>query len=94
MNLPSPSTAVEVYALPTGRLHLPDRWLFEDGDNDMLKARQLSPDFSFLISHPSGRHILFDLGLRKDFDGNPTVIRADQPYISPTVPFDAIDLLR
>lgn len=60
----------------------------------MLKARQLSPDFSFLISHPSGRHILFDLGLRKDFDGNPTVIRADKSYISPTVPFDAIDLLR
>lgn len=93
-SLPSPSTAVDVYALPTGHLHLPDRWLFEDGDNDMLKARQLSPDFSFLISHPSGRHILFDLGLRKDFDGNPTVIRADQSYISPTVPFDAIDLLR
>lgn len=63
--LPSPLATVEVSALPTGKLYLPDRWLFEDGDNDMRKARQFSPDFSFLISHPSGEHILFDLGLRK-----------------------------
>lgn len=64
-NLPSSSATVEVSALPTGKLYLPDRWLFEDGDNDMRKARQFSPDFSFLISHPSGEHILFDLGMRK-----------------------------
>lgn len=63
--LPSPSATVDVSALPTGKLYLPDRWLFEDGDNDMRKARQFSPDFSFLISHPSGEHILFDLGMRK-----------------------------
>jgi hypothetical protein len=63
--LPSPSVKVEVSALPTGKLYLPDRWLFEDGDNDMQKARQFSPDFSFLISHPSGEHLLFDLGMRK-----------------------------
>ncbi|EHK18319.1 uncharacterized protein TRIVIDRAFT_68342 [Trichoderma virens Gv29-8] len=65
--LPSPSVKVEVSALPTGKLYLPDRWLFEDGNNDIRKARQFSPDFSFLISHPSGEHILFDLGLRKAF---------------------------
>lgn len=58
-------TYVEAYALPTGKLYLPDRWLFEDGNNDMLGARQFSPDFSFLISHPSGQNVLFDLGLRK-----------------------------
>ncbi|CAM1506336.1 Fc.00g059770.m01.CDS01 [Cosmosporella sp. VM-42] len=91
--LASSSSRVGVSALPTGHIYLPDRWLFEDGDKDMHKARQLSPDFSFLISHPSGGHILFDLGMRKDFDGNPTVIRADHDYISPIVPKDAIDLL-
>jgi hypothetical protein len=64
-NLPSPSVEVKVFALPTGKLYLPDRWLFEDGDNNMRKAREFSPDFSFLISHPSGKHLLFDLGMRK-----------------------------
>ncbi len=59
------SSFVDVFALPTGKLYLPDRWLFEDGDNDMLRARQFSPDFSFLICHPSGKRVLFDLGLRK-----------------------------
>lgn len=65
--LPSSTTVLKVYALPTGRVYLPDRWLFEDGDSskDMKSARQLSPDFSFLLSHPSGKHILFDLGMRK-----------------------------
>lgn len=59
------SPVVEVHALPTGKLYLPDRWLFEDGDRDMLRVRQFSPDFSFLICHPSGKRVLFDLGIRK-----------------------------
>jgi hypothetical protein len=63
--LPKSSLSVSVFALPTGKLYLPDRWLFEDGDNNMYKARQFSPDFSFLIRHPSGTNLLFDLGMRK-----------------------------
>ena len=59
------SLTVAVYALPTGHLYLPDRWLFEDGNNDFNQYRQLVPDFSFLICHESGKNILFDLGLRK-----------------------------
>lgn len=62
--LPSGQAVVQVYALPTGRLQLPDRWLFEDGDSDMHNHRQYSPDFSLLIKHPKGK-VLFDLGLRK-----------------------------
>ncbi len=84
---------VDVYALPTGKLYLPDRWLFEDGDNDMENVRQFSPDFSFVVCHPSGKKVLFDLGLRKDHDGNPYVIRLDWKYITPVVPHDAYDLL-
>lgn len=57
--------AVEVYALATGELNHPDRWLFEDGDEDIMKARHPYPDFSFLIRHHSGKNVLFDLGLAK-----------------------------
>lgn len=56
---------VEVYALPTGQLSHPDRWIFEDGDEDWMKARHTYPDYSFLIRHHSGKNILFDLGLTK-----------------------------
>lgn len=56
---------VEVCALATGQLTHPDRWLFEDGDEDLMKARRPYPDYSFLIRHPSGKNVLFDLGLAK-----------------------------
>lgn len=56
---------VKVHALATGELNHPDRWLFEDGDEDIMGARHPYPDFSFLIRHPSGKHVLFDLGLTK-----------------------------
>lgn len=64
-SLPNAADLVKVYALPTGRLQLPERWLFEDGDNDVRRKREDSPVYSFLIEHPSGRRVLFDLGLRK-----------------------------
>jgi hypothetical protein len=64
-HLPESSTSIEVFALLTGKLYLPDRWLFEDGDEDIRAARQHSPDYSFLIRHPSGKNVLFDLGMRK-----------------------------
>lgn len=63
--LPKYSITLEMFALPTGKLQLPDRWIFEDGDQDLEKARQYSPYFSFLIIHPLGKKVLFDLGLRK-----------------------------
>ncbi|KIY03329.1 uncharacterized protein Z520_00020 [Fonsecaea multimorphosa CBS 102226] len=81
---------VDVYVLPTGYLWLPDRWIFADGD---LQVRHLSPDYSFLIRHPSGQNVLFDLGMRKDLDNNPRVIREDYSAIEPYVPKDAHDLL-
>ncbi len=61
-SLPTNAT-VQVCALETGRFHLPDRWLFEDGSSD-LKIGQDTPDYCFLIKHPRGK-IIFDLGLRK-----------------------------
>jgi hypothetical protein len=56
---------VKVYALAAGELNHPDRWLFEDGDEDILSARHPYPDFCFLLQHHSGKNILFDLGLTK-----------------------------
>lgn len=56
---------VEVHALATGTLNHPDRWLFEDGDEDIVHARHPYPDYSFLIRHHSGKNLLFDLGLTK-----------------------------
>lgn len=67
--IPLPATRdvapVQVFALPTGWLYHPDRWLFEDGDSDQVNAKQQYPDYSFLIRHPAGQNVLFDLGLRK-----------------------------
>jgi glyoxylase-like metal-dependent hydrolase (beta-lactamase superfamily II) len=84
---------LQVSALPTGTLHLPDRWLFEDGDTCLHSARQFSPDYSFHIEHPSGRRILFDLGMRKDLQNNPKAIQADYDLVTPEVPEDAVDIL-
>lgn len=56
---------IKVYALPTGWGHLPDRWIWQDGDDDIVRVRQRLPVYSFLICHPSGKNILFDAGLPK-----------------------------
>lgn len=32
------------------------------------------PAYSFLITHPSGRHVIFDLGVRKDFQNLPPAL--------------------
>jgi hypothetical protein len=53
---------VEVSVLPTGWLYLPDTWIFSDG---MPGLKHWSPDLSFLLQHPSGKKVLFDLGMRK-----------------------------
>lgn len=66
---------VEVFALPTGQLSHPDRWIFEDGDEDWMHARHVYPNFSFLIRHHSGKNILFDLGLTKVRCARTTVFR-------------------
>ena len=84
---------LQVYALPTGQLTHPDRWLFEDGDPDLYKVRHPYPDYSFLITHPTGKNILFDLGLRSDLENVPKLIRGGYPIIEPKVHEDAFDIL-
>ncbi|KAL7812746.1 Metallo-hydrolase/oxidoreductase [Trichoderma gracile] len=88
------STAnVQVYALPTGWAHLPDKWIWQDGDDDIIKARQRLPDYSFLVRHPSGKNILFDVGHSQNLDVIPPVNRSIDHIFEPYVPKDARDLL-
>jgi len=35
-----------------------------------LESIKSSPSFSFLLEHPSGRRLLFDLGIRKDYNNH------------------------
>ena len=58
----SSGSFVQVSILPTGWLYLPDTWIFADGKPSL---KHWSPDFSFLIRNPSGKNVLFDLGMRK-----------------------------
>lgn len=39
------------------------------------KERLASPDYAFLIEHPSGRKVLFDLGPMKDFSKLPPAMQ-------------------
>ncbi|RFU36207.1 hypothetical protein B7463_g85, partial [Scytalidium lignicola] len=87
------SPPVEVFALATGQLHHPDRWLFEDGNEDLMTARNVYPDYSFLIRHASGKCILFDLGLDKNLDNYPEAIKKSFSYTSPIIHEDIVDLL-
>lgn len=45
----------------------------------------LQPSFSFLIEHPSGRNLVFDLGLRKDFENYSPAIRDHLLRIFPQI---------
>ncbi|EGR47090.1 uncharacterized protein TRIREDRAFT_109325 [Trichoderma reesei QM6a] len=87
------TNTVQVYALPTGWVHLPDRWIWQDGDDDIVKVRQRLPDYSFLVRHPSGKNILFDAGLPKNLDVIPPLFRSISHIFEPQVPKDARDLL-
>ncbi|PTB75126.1 Metallo-hydrolase/oxidoreductase [Trichoderma longibrachiatum ATCC 18648] len=84
---------VQVYALATGWAHLPDKWIWQDGDDDIVKARQRLPAYSFLVRHPSGKNILFDAGLPKNLDVIPPATRSINHIFEPYVPKDARDLL-
>ncbi|KAL2825380.1 beta-lactamase-like protein [Aspergillus pseudoustus] len=67
LSLPNGSTAVDVGIIDsTARLTVPAAHLLAPTtglDNLTLTA----PSYSFLIQHPTGRKVLFDLGLRKDW---------------------------
>lgn len=58
-------TYVTVKALCVGRVYLENRFVFEDSMDEPESAGLQLPVFSFLISHPTKGHAMFDLGIRK-----------------------------
>ena len=76
LNIPSSQSTVIVHVIDTtARLQVPSRIVLEPEIKgfDTLDA----PTFSFLIEHPtSGRKVLFDLGMRKDWENlAPVIVR-------------------
>lgn len=49
--------------LPAGSLTLPERFFCDDQKDESVKVQV--PSMSFLIQHPSGYKVVFDLGIRK-----------------------------
>ncbi|BCS26931.1 MBL fold metallo-hydrolase [Aspergillus puulaauensis] len=64
--LPSGSTAVDVSVINTTRMTIPAHHPLAPPDG-LYSLTLDMPSYSFVIAHPSGRKMLFDLGLRKDW---------------------------
>lgn len=47
-----------------------------------LDTFKTSPSLSFLLEHPSGRKLVFDLGIRKDYNNYSPIIAAYLPTTS------------
>lgn len=67
LNIPPSSTSVSVKIIDVSTIsNVPAHALFTPPVPGYTVARD-SPSFSFLIEHPSGEKVLFDLGIRKDW---------------------------
>ncbi|KAF1960388.1 Metallo-hydrolase/oxidoreductase [Byssothecium circinans] len=95
LNIPSSSTHVSVSIIDTGALiTVPTSMFIADPlpGHESLTAIA----FVFLIEHePSGQKILFDLGIRKDFENLPPVVTAllSAPGLEVEVKEDVADVL-
>ncbi|KAL4899194.1 hypothetical protein BDW74DRAFT_189460 [Aspergillus multicolor] len=67
LNIPTSTHTVSVSVIDPGvRLDLPASWFIEPEIKG--HERLIVPAYSFLITHPSGQKLLFDLSVRKDFE--------------------------
>ncbi|KAL3488061.1 beta-lactamase-like protein [Aspergillus germanicus] len=84
---------IKLSLLPSGSLTLPTR--FFCADKSTSTERLLVPSMSFLLQHPSGKKIVFDLGIRRNLDEYPASIQPHLVTRQPiyTVP-DVCDSLR
>jgi glyoxylase-like metal-dependent hydrolase (beta-lactamase superfamily II) len=60
----SSSVNIRVSALHAGSLTLPEHFFCADQHDKTI--RNTVPSLSFLLQHPSGKRIIFDLGMRRD----------------------------
>ncbi|WOO85776.1 Cytochrome P450 monooxygenase mpaDE [Vanrija pseudolonga] len=73
MPLPSPSTACTVRAIRAGSLTQPLGIFLSGGGAQPTRI----PVFTFLVEHPSGRRILYDLGVKADLDDYAPALRRE-----------------
>jgi glyoxylase-like metal-dependent hydrolase (beta-lactamase superfamily II) len=95
LNLPSSGEVVQVFAIDNGaRIHLRTNFLLlpDVGGQEYIHF----PSYVFLVQHPSGRKVLFDLGIRKDWENAaPSVMRQIMGSKSEiTSPENIIDVLK
>ncbi|KAI8712373.1 Lactamase-B domain-containing protein [Fusarium sp. LHS14.1] len=97
--LPSSTNVVDVRVIDsTTRLRIPMTAFVKDyvPGHDFLEC----PAYSFLIEHPSGEKLIFDLGLRKDIAASPPAIlqsffaESEKPGASATVDTDVASILK
>jgi glyoxylase-like metal-dependent hydrolase (beta-lactamase superfamily II) len=80
------SKFIQVSVLPSGFLTLPEHFFCADQHD--RSVRNTVPSMSFLIYHPSARrHIVFDLGMRRDLVSYPASI---QPHLQTRQPIHTI----
>ena len=72
---PKPDQAyVEVSALEAGLIRLPMQLFLQGAPPDEINS---CPSLAFYIRHvPSGQHLVFDLGLRRDIESFPPIVQA------------------
>ncbi|KAH9890345.1 beta-lactamase-like protein [Cubamyces lactineus] len=83
---PGPNQAyIEVSALEAGMMTLPMQFFIKDAAANEVK---LCPSLAFSLRHvPSGAHLVFDLGLRRDTSSYPPLVQGiAEKYMPYTVP--------
>lgn len=80
---PVPDQAyIEVSALEAGTVHLPMHFFIKD---PMPGEVSVCPSLAFSLRHiPSGTHLVFDLGLRRDISNYPPLV---QEYAKKWMPY-------
>lgn len=78
-----PSKYARVSLLPAGFLTLPEHFFCADQHDKGV--RNTVPSMSFLVLHPNGHKMVFDLGMRKNLDAYPNEI---QPHLKTRQPIE------
>lgn len=96
MELPTPNPSqsyVQVSVLEGGYIHVPESYAVEGGSP--TKPNVL-PSMAFLLHHvQNGKRIVFDLGIRKDWENYPpSVVQMIKQVLHVQVPLDVTESLR
>ncbi|TPX45789.1 hypothetical protein SeLEV6574_g03639 [Synchytrium endobioticum] len=90
-DLPCGMNFVTVFAMIAGYMFMPESFALANGSST---HHIRVPSLAFYIEHPNGKKAMFDLGMRKDTESNPPMIkRLMHETWKPTVPKDPRDYL-